>query len=166
MNRALALSLIPLTMALTLSACAGTPEPESTEPLTVPQSASHSDEPADEYASFSLPRTVEKDRDRWTLPTDPYLGAEAASLYSHAESLLTAQCMEEAGFPEHGRYWSAFAPHAETEAGNGITAVFNETVAAKYGYRLAKDPRDLVYDKVMAADDGLWASSSDEHMAA
>ncbi len=94
--------------------------------------------------AFPLSSTdVVKDEAAWTLPTDPYFGHRATSLYSQADGLVTKACMDAAGFPQYQAYYDASRPQAETLAGDGISHRFSEDLAAKYGYRDAPDPQHL-----------------------
>lgn len=101
---------------------------------------------------------VAKDESRWTLPTDPYLSTSAT--VDQAWSQVQASCMHERGHSSFKARFDASAPAPETLAADGFSQVFNEQVAAKFGYRQAPDARDLLADEVAASGGSLYANES------
>ncbi len=101
---------------------------------------------------------VTKDEARWTLPTDPYMSSSAT--VDQAWSQVQASCMHERGHSSFKVRFDASAPAPQTLAADGFSQVFNEQVAAKYGYRQAPDARDLLADEVAASGGSLYANES------
>ena len=106
---------------------------------------------------------VAKDQAHWTLPTDPYSPSRDEALSAQAFDTVRAPCMRKAGFPQVTIGWDASAPAPATLAGDGFTRVFNEDLAARYGYRAAPDPRNLQEADILAAGEGgLWTHESQD----
>nr|WP_300340321.1 hypothetical protein [Actinomyces sp.] len=104
---------------------------------------------------------VIKDQLHWTLPTDPYSPARDQALELQAFDTVRAPCMRDAGFAQVEIGWDASAPAPATLAGDGVSQVFNEDVAGRYGYRMAPDSRNLNEAATLAAGEGgLWAHES------
>ncbi len=136
--------------ALALGACSGSPGETSSQGADTSAGSS----------SDVQPVHVPQDQTRWTLPTDPYVTSFA--VVAQAFDVVQANCMHERGHESFQVRHDASAPAPQTQAADGYSAVFNETVAATYGYRLAPDPRDLLEDKIAAAGGSLYGNESDE----
>lgn len=140
--------LVTTVLALALGACSGSQDGTAVEDASV-------------GGGTGVPSVhVPQDQSRWTLPTDPYVTVSAVVTQAFDE--VQASCMRERGHESFRVRHDASAPAPETQAADGHSVVFNETVAATYGYRLAPDPRDLLADEIAAAGGSLYGSESDE----
>ena len=116
--------------------------------------------------NYRISTDVKKDEGRWTLPTDPYLGAPASELDMLAQELLTSRCMKDKGFDDPV-ITDLSAPKPETLAGDGISSIFNVQLAKKYGYRFAPDPRNTAEEAIHeAGEGGLYANKSKDFLDA
>lgn len=104
-----------------------------------------------------------KDQARWTLPLDPYWAPRTSNLERQATSLLMSECMATAGFPQYKPWWDMNKPAAENQAGNGIGTFFNETLAAKYGYHQAPEPRYTIWQAIKEAGGALHDDETDDY---
>jgi hypothetical protein len=152
-----------------LSGCAGEnvqSDAISSAAHTSPSAASSAAPTPSEVDDYSQGQTIEQSQAKWTMPTDPYYGSELNSLQQHFLSIATDRCMRDNGYPDFGESWDSNAPLPETLAGDGISQIFNEDLAAKYGYHEAPDARYLIRDEIIASgDNGLHEDETPEFNA-
>lgn len=106
-----------------------------------------------DHSDVSSVGAVVHDQKHWALPTDPYNVLSLSDFEAHAYELRHIACMRGYGVDELSPRWDVSAPDPETLANNGSSILFNEELAAKYGYRQAPDPGDLLEDEILAAGD-------------
>lgn len=82
-----------------------------------------------------------QNRSQWLMPTDAYLPGEAAmEATDYAEMLLDSACMGEAGYPDPVPFKDV-STSWQSDTWNSVgMRLFNEKIAANYGYHL--DPRE------------------------
>lgn len=78
----------------------------------------------------------EKDQKRWVMPTDIYTGRVLGKLASDAEIVGTVQCMRASGYPDYPLHIKLFQPEDAVMPWGASNKIFNEEIAAKYGYRM------------------------------
>lgn len=87
---------------------------------------------------------VAKDEATWSTPLAVYFGVDTNDLRLHAQSVVTATCMHENGYADFRESYDSTAPRPRTTAPDGVGRLFNEELAAQYGYRNAPNPQYLV----------------------
>ena len=106
---------------------------------------------------------VAKDEATWSTPLAVYFGVDTNDLRSHAQSVVTATCMHENGYADFRENYDSTAPRPRTTAPDGVGRLFNEELAAQYGYRNAPNPQYLIEADVEAAGGGgLYENASPE----
>ena len=94
---------------------------------------------------------VAKDEATWSTPLAVYFGVDTNDLRLHAQSVVTATCMHENGYADFRENYDSTAPRPRTTAPDGVGRLFNEELAAQYGYRNAPNPQYLIEADVEAA---------------
>lgn len=89
-------------------------------------------------------------------------GAQNTVLRRHIDSVLITRCMKDAGFTEFEECTDNCAPLPENLAGDKTRPMFNESLAAQYGYRRAPHPRITNQEERVAAGVDLYAGASAE----
>lgn len=148
-------ALAPVALALAASLLLGACSDDSADQTGAPAAGASA-------AGGSTAVAVAKDPAHWTMPTDPYSEATISDLEAQARDTLRKPCMVKAGYTDFEIRTDASAPLPPTLAADGVTQVFNESVASRYGYRMAPNPRDLLADKVEAAGGSLWDNQPQE----
>ena len=106
---------------------------------------------------------VAKDEATWSTPLAVYFGVDTNDLRLHAQSVVTATCMHENGYADFRENYDSTAPRPRTTAPDGVGRLFNEELAAQYGYRNAPNPQYLIEADVEAAGGGgLYENASPE----
>lgn len=106
---------------------------------------------------------VAKDEATWSTPLAVYFGVDTNDLRLHAQSVVTATYMHENGYADFRENYDSTAPRPRTTAPDGVGRLFNEELAAQYGYRNAPNPQYLVEADVEAAGGGgLYENASPE----
>lgn len=133
-----------VTTMVVLAGCAPTDVAEAAKnPELAPENTAQSSAAEVTFDPSRMPifsdELPEKDRKKWTLPTDPYFDHRDWDLEVAAQVLMRVECMNQRGFTEEKMHIIPFAPPSESYSPGGHR-MFNEELAAKYGYRLAPDP--------------------------
>ncbi|WP_350257936.1 hypothetical protein [Scrofimicrobium sp. R131] len=144
------LQLAGLVLAVvTVGGCTSVAGPESagveqsgqSEPVSEPVSEPTKEAGANASRSLTAVSEVVKDRKKWILPTDPYFDLRTFDYQIEHDLWEVRDCMKDAGFDYRVHIDNTRpAPETEQPTGNG-RQLFDEEIAAKYGYQLAPDPR-------------------------
>ncbi|MDO4665523.1 MAG: hypothetical protein Q4A71_04895 [Actinomycetaceae bacterium] len=113
-----------------------------------------------EDVGYHISRDVEKNEATWALATDPYHGNESIELTTHAEELITSDCMKKRGLDLPVRM-DLSAPRSESQPSNNGTTVFSIDLAQKYGYHYAPNPQDKLEQAITEAGGDLYKSKDE-----
>ncbi|WP_350257790.1 hypothetical protein [Scrofimicrobium sp. R131] len=103
---------------------------------------------------------VVKDRASWSLPIDPYFSVDFSDYQMNAKQWLVRDCMAVDGW-DYRVGVDASAPLAETKSASGAR-LFTPELAAKYGYRMAPEPRLPLEAEKVAKGGGLYLDAPPE----
>lgn len=95
-------------------------------------------------ATVSPDNLVKKDQKRWALPTDAYAGT-TNGLYVAVKETVVQDCMTKKGLSYEVYPYSAASEKSQVGTGSGH-ALFNEEIAAKYGY--SAPPEDSIQPRL------------------
>ena len=123
--------------AMVLSGCSGGGDSVNS------QSTAGADVSAVE-ATVSPDNLVKKDQKHWTLPTDAYAGT-TNGLYVAVKETVVQDCMAKKGLSYEVYPYSAASEKSQVGTGSGHM-LFNEEIAAKYGY--SAPPEDSIQPRL------------------
>lgn len=134
-------SVAVLLLLSMVSAGCHTNQPGSDSPSSLAQTATVVDSTADIQGKMPIlsDELPQKDQQHWVLPTDVYNLVDVFHITSDAEIIHWLSCVRENGYPDFPLWVKPFAPRSESFSPSG-NLLFNEDLAAKYGYHLAPDP--------------------------
>ena len=159
---------IPLLVGITilsLAGCAGggTETPSSADSLSTAGKSTATE-------SMTIPQIVlseaipEKNQERWVLPTDVYSGRPLGTFVIDAQIVDTVQCMNANGYPDYPLHIKLFRPENTVYPWGANAPIFNERIAAEFGYRLGGETTEAFIPGVSVPERQLMPAAFGEQL--